>query len=124
MFETLKRFHRIRFFVLSCCVMPDHFHAIIRPYEKSKGVWWPLGPLVKGIKGASARAINLRRGAKGSLWQDECFDRMIRNIDEFGETWDYIKLNPARAGLTDDKGRYDGLWINSYRDGFVPKAMQ
>jgi putative transposase len=51
------------------------------------------------MKGFSAREINDARGIKGTLWQDESFDRIVRDYDEYLEKWNYIRLNPVKNGL-------------------------
>jgi hypothetical protein len=38
-----------------------------------------------------------RRGEK--FWQDEFFDRIVRNDSEFGRIEQYIEWNPVKAGL-------------------------
>src|SRR5262249_31005627 len=43
--------------------------------------------------------IQQRRGASGSLWQDESFDRIIRDQREFEEKWNYVWMNSVKAGL-------------------------
>jgi len=83
--------------LLAAVVMPDHVHFLARPQP---GV--ELSRMMKGIKGVTARKINQARGSRGSLWQDESFDRIIRDEQEFGEKLEYILLNPVKAGLAED----------------------
>jgi putative transposase len=54
---------------------------------------------MKGIKGVSGRLINQRRGGQGQVWQDESYDRIVRDWKEFQEKLVYILENPVRAGL-------------------------
>jgi putative transposase len=35
----------------------------------------------------------------GSLWQEEFFDHVLRSSESYSQKWDYVKENPARAGL-------------------------
>ena len=36
----------------------------------------------------------------GTVWQSERYDRIIRNDQEFHDTWKYIRQNPIKAGLS------------------------
>jgi hypothetical protein len=33
------------------------------------------------------------------FWQDESYDRLVRDTEEFYRTMQYIERNPVRAGL-------------------------
>lgn len=54
---------------------------------------------MKGIKGVSARKINLSRQSTGQLWQEESWDRLVRDAAEFQEKLQYMAGNPVKAGL-------------------------
>ena len=81
--------------------MPDHVHLLLRPREVESGLWTDLGKIMKIVKGAGARRINLALGTSGSVWQDESYDRIIRDEQEFEGKWTYMRENPVRAGLVD-----------------------
>jgi putative transposase len=87
-------------------VMPDHTHLIFRPREREHGLWWDLAVIMKSIKGASARRINQALGSQGPVWQNENFDRIVRDEDEYQEKWRYMYENPLRASLVDDPEEY------------------
>ncbi|MBL8745133.1 MAG: class I tRNA ligase family protein [Phycisphaerae bacterium] len=80
-------------------VMPDHVHLLITPLKRPDGMWEPLPELVQSIKRHSAREIDKSRGVEGTLWQEEYFDRIVRDADEFAEKWNYMVFNPVKAGL-------------------------
>jgi putative transposase len=104
-------FHMERYILYAAVVMPDHAHVLIRPLEKQPGVWWDLGELLKGIKGVSARRVNEAIGRKGSIWQDERYDRQIRTESDFYEKRYYIATNPVRSGLVEKPEDWDALWL-------------
>jgi len=107
--------------------MPNHVHALIEPREQSgvesdtvipaggsgagaqtgMSVSLPSRPapslsrLLKGIKGARARAANQLLGQKGSFWMDESYDRIVRDGEEYQHFVNYIRANPAKARLPD-----------------------
>ncbi|HZK75978.1 MAG TPA: hypothetical protein VFD13_03635 [Candidatus Kapabacteria bacterium] len=96
-------------------IMPDHVHLIIQPLPSEKfdttldyprAIYYSLGEICKGIKGASARDINQLLGTTGSVFQDERFDRILRNEKEYLEKYRYILYNPVKAGLIEPYGKY------------------
>jgi len=51
-------------------------------------------------KGPTGRWANKLLGRVGKpFWQEEYFDRLVRNASEFKQIRHYIELNPAKAGL-------------------------
>jgi hypothetical protein len=54
---------------------------------------------MKGIKGVAARLINQSRNSTGTVWQDESWDRIIRDEREFETKLQYMADNPVKAGL-------------------------
>lgn len=123
--ECVKHYHKQRYFVSAAVIMPDHAHLLIAPMRREDGSWWDLMKLVGGMKGVSARRINRLRGCRGALWQDESFDRIVReNEFEFPEKYGYICENPVRAGLCKTREEYPWLWLVSLRDGYVPNQSR
>jgi putative DNA methylase len=81
--------HELHAFV----VMPNHVHILITPRID-------LAKITRAIKGKSARRSNLILRRTGQpFWQDESFDRWVRNPEEFRKVKGYIESNPVRAGL-------------------------
>jgi REP element-mobilizing transposase RayT len=98
-----------KFYQLAAAViMPDHVHLLLRPIGD-----YTLSRVMKGIKGVSAHLLNQRRGTRGQIWQDESWDRIIRDDAEFEEKLTYMANNPVKAGLVDPDEPYDGWLINS-----------
>jgi REP element-mobilizing transposase RayT len=95
--------HRRFYSLVAVVVMPDHVHLILRPLPGLD-----LSRIMKGIKGVSANLLNRARGTAGTVWQDESYDRIIRNEDEFNEKLNYMLNNPAKAGLCAPGEEYDG----------------
>lgn len=87
-------------------VMPNHVHLMFAP---SAG--FSLSRILKGIKGVTARQINGKRGVRGRLWQDESFDRIVRDQTELQEKLEYMLENPVKAGLTVDSWQYPGWYV-------------
>ena len=98
-----KKFYQLA----AAVVMPDHVHLLLRPLPE-----YELSRIMKGLKGACARMINQRRNASGSIWQDESWDRIVRDAAEFDEKLQYMADNPVKAGLVKEIQQYVG-WFCS-----------
>ncbi|MGA8572870.1 MAG: hypothetical protein ACLP7A_02830 [Desulfobaccales bacterium] len=49
---------------------------------------------------------------QGALWQDERFDRIVRDEGEFLEKWKHIRHNPMKSGLAIIPEEYPWLFEN------------
>jgi REP element-mobilizing transposase RayT len=94
--------------------MPDHVHMLLCP---SPGT--PLNRVMKGIKGVTARKLNKQRGTRGAMWQDEYYDRIVRDNDEFVGKLQYMFHNPLGYGLVEDPLEYDGWYMKEVADNNV-----
>ena len=95
-------------------VMPNHVHVLATPRIAARQ--W-LGPL----KGFTAHEANLILGLKGPFWQDESYDHLVRDRQEFERIQRYIERNPVRAGLADSPDEFP--W-SSAAPGGSPAAGQ
>jgi putative transposase len=100
-FDHIKE-GRSRFYcLLSAVAMPDHVHMLLKPFAS-----FSLSRIMHGVKGVSARKINIHRGTTGPLWQDESYDRIVRDEQDFIRKLEYISLNPVKAGLASSPEQY------------------
>jgi REP element-mobilizing transposase RayT len=84
----------------SFAIMPNHVHILVTPNV-------PLATLTKSLKSFTGRKANEILGlAEGPFWQEESYDRLIRNRQEFDRIAYYIEQNPVRAGLVNQAGQY------------------
>ncbi len=85
----------MHYLVHAWVVMANHVHILITPrVEVSK--------LMQSLKRFTGREGNRILGLTGHpFWQDESFDRLVRNEDEFRRIARYIEMNPMRAGLVE-----------------------
>jgi hypothetical protein len=60
----------------------------------------------------SAWKINKSRNQAGHVWQDESYDRIVRDQAELIREFYYMLYNPVKKGLTNDPWRYHGWWCN------------
>jgi len=115
MFAEVLDYDDGRRYELHCYVlMPDHFHALLRPLPRGDGVV-PLSEIMQAIKSVSARRVNRLSGRNGSLWLEDGYTRFIRNDKEYRATWRYIHSNPMRAGYIGWRGKWPWWWEWSRR---------
>jgi REP element-mobilizing transposase RayT len=62
------------------------------------------------IKSYSAQQIAKVMKHIGTVWQDERYDRIIRDSKEFQNTWEYIRQNPVKANLSATPKEYPFFW--------------
>ncbi len=105
--ESCKHFDRERYHLWSAVVMPDHVHLLLTPMEQKKGEWYSLSLILHSIKSFSSKEINKLLNRGGTIWQDESFDRIVRDEEEFFEKWNYIRNNPSKRGLCKTPERYE-----------------
>ncbi len=104
--DACMHWHAKRADVHLVTVMPDHVHMLIQPRKRDDGSWYALPDLLHSIKSFSAHQINERRGTEGAVWQNEYFDRIVRDEDEYVEKFAYMQTNPVKAGLCERRSEY------------------
>jgi REP element-mobilizing transposase RayT len=82
-------------------VMPNHVHAILRPLRQQI---LPLEKILQSRKRRTSREINAVVGRSGLLWQEESFDRIIRDEEHLYRCIQYIGSNLAKAGMPPGQG--------------------
>ncbi len=74
-------------------VMANHVHLLITPRM-------PVSKLMQSLKRFTATEANKTLCLTGNpFWQDESYDRLVRNEVEFERVAHYIAMNPVKAGL-------------------------
>lgn len=92
--DTLQHFDGDRHFHHAWVIMPNHVHCLTTLSPSHK-----LEQVVKSWKGFSATSINKHLDRTGALWQEDYFDRLIRDAEHFTNCVRYIRRNPQKAGL-------------------------
>jgi putative transposase len=56
------------------------------------------------MKSAQAVAASLCEASavRSPIWQRGFFDHVLRNDENYGQKWNYIRENPVRAGLVNN----------------------
>jgi len=86
-------------------VMPDHIHLFCRPKEESVS----LSVFVGRFKSWTQKAAK-ESGCCARLWQKEFFDHILRSRESYMKKWEYVQMNPVRAGLCSnpEEWKYQG----------------
>ncbi len=87
-------------------VMPNHVHLLVTPVVV-------VCKVMQSLKRFTAREGNRMLGLTGKpFWQDESYDRLVRNEKEFERIASYIEMNPVTAGLaaTPEEFRWSSSW--------------
>ncbi|MFO1486791.1 MAG: transposase [Verrucomicrobiaceae bacterium] len=91
---TLRHFDGDRHHHHTWVIMPNHVHCLTTLNANSK-----LEQVIRSWKGFSATSINKHLNRSGALWQEDYFDRLIRDAAHFTSCVRYIRKNPEKAKL-------------------------
>ncbi len=97
--------------------MPDHVHLFVRlPDEIGLGRW--IGGLKRHLGAAlwisGIPRPRIPKSRRHAYWQAGLFDHVLRSNDSYEEKWEYVRMNPVRAGLV----RHADEW--PYQGEIVP----
>ncbi len=101
--STDKKYELICF-----CIMSNHFHLVFEMIQEN----YPINKIMQSIKGFSARMINKKLGKNGDIWQDENYDRIVRNGEELGRIIRYTLNNPVKVGLVEKWEDWEFNYLN------------
>jgi REP element-mobilizing transposase RayT len=74
--------------------MPDHIHLFVMfPREGMLLANW-----VKTLRTVVGKCL-LKLGHAKPHWQEGFFDHVLRSAESYGQKWEYVRMNPVRAGL-------------------------
>lgn len=84
-------------------IMPDHLHLIIKI---ENGPMWASAPTKSISQIVKSFKILVTKEIGRSIFQRSFFDHVIRNEEDYLETWNYIESNPGKLWE-----KYNGLEI-------------
>lgn len=96
------------FGVEAYCIMPNHVHLVLTPYEFSETADYSLAKIMHNIKRNSANQANKVLERTGAFWQHENYDHFARDEAELERIIKYILYNPVKANLV--KEQKDWKW--------------
>ncbi|MEW6403190.1 MAG: transposase [Chloroflexota bacterium] len=102
------RYHDGEWFdLLAYCIMPNHVHLVLTPYEDATEVY-SLTKIMHNIKRNSAKQANRVLGREGTFWQHESYDHFARDEAKLERIIKYVLYNPVKANLV--KEQRDWKW--------------
>jgi type I restriction enzyme R subunit len=124
--DALMFFDADRLWLGDFVIMPNHCHALILPAGT-----WGLEDLMGSIKKWCSRQIGLwlqqqpqatrptpRRNSKPRFYQQESYDRIVRDAEELAAFRGYIARNAAESNLPPEAYTYRAAeWL----DAFAPR---
>jgi len=111
--ENLQRLDGLDYRLDAFSIMSNHVHTVFKPLDDGNSIterWDEHGELVIepneaalaqilfSLKGRSARECNLILERRGSFWEHESVDHVIRR-GKFDKTVRYVLNNPVKVGL-------------------------
>ena len=118
--DRMKAYDQKWYDLIAYCIMSNHVHALLdfsiqlpkdnlTPFDETKYV--QLNTVMKHIKGTSAANINYQCRRTGTFWQEESYDRYIRNERHLFQATDYICQNPVKAGICKNWNDYPFTFV-------------
>jgi REP element-mobilizing transposase RayT len=114
-FNSCLYFHPKLISLLAAVVMPDHVHMLFKLRWHPDGEPVQLKEILGPIKGYAAHAINKLLRRRGSVWQEESFDHVVR-CNSVAEKIEYLRFNPVHLGLVRVPSDYPWLWWAGHSD--------
>jgi putative transposase len=88
--------------VYAYCLMTNHVHLVIDTGDDPEN----LGLLMKRVAGRQTRYVNKLEDRSGSLWEGRYKSSPVNANEYLLACCRYVEMNPVRAGMVDDPGRY------------------
>ena len=74
--------------------MPDHVHLFV--FMPPEGIL--LAKWIEALRTVIGKQL-LRLGEQKPHWQEGFFDHVLRSAESYAQKWEYVRMNPVRAGL-------------------------
>ena len=98
---ALKFFEGDRYTLHAWSVMPNHVHAVLQPHDGQK-----LEKILQAWKSFTSKKANEMLQRSGTFWQEEYYDHVVRDGEDFRNQIHYVLENPR-------KGKASGEWTGS-----------
>lgn len=96
MSKSLLHFQDERCLTSCFTVMPNHVHAVTKLLGE-----FELEDILESVKRFVSRKVNTVLGRSGQLWEEESYDRIVRDEEHLFRVVQYIGRNGKKAGLPD-----------------------
>jgi REP element-mobilizing transposase RayT len=89
---AIRHFDSLRYRLHAYVVMNDHVHVLVELLADYR-----LEQVIYSWKSYTANLIQREFGRQGGIWQEEYFDRVVRDDEEYAQKRDYILNNPHKG---------------------------
>jgi len=104
--DALKYFDNERYKVICSTTMSNHVHFIFYQLKQ------PIRSIMHSLKSYTANEVNKILGREGRFWQEESFDRVVRNQEDLGKKINYVLDNPVKIGVVSHWSKYKYNYIH------------
>jgi REP element-mobilizing transposase RayT len=101
--DALRHFGNARYVLHAYVIMNDHVHILVQILSGYR-----LEDVVSSWKSFTANRLQRDLGRTGAVWQDEYFDRAVRDDAAYDQKRGYILNNPWKRWP--DLGSYRWVW--------------
>jgi REP element-mobilizing transposase RayT len=113
--ESLLFFDSERYRLYAWVIMPNHVHVLFTPANT-----YSLADILHSWKSYTTHQANRILNCQGKFWQEESFDRYIRDERHFLAAVDYIESNPVKALLCAKNEDWEFSSASEKRAGETP----
>ncbi len=105
--EAIKHFDGERYTLHAWSVMPNHVHAVLRPHDGQE-----REKILHSWKSFTAKKANEMLGKTGGFWQEEYYDHVVRDGEDFRNQVRYVLENPRKGNAAEEWTRsvYGSTW--------------
>jgi REP element-mobilizing transposase RayT len=103
--DALMHFDGRRYLLFGWVVMHDHVHVIVQPESQ------PLADILHTWKSYTAWKLQREGLRQGRVWQDESWDRLVRDERELAQKMTYVWNNPI-CRWPELQGDYEWRWVS------------
>jgi len=89
------------------CIMPNHVHWLFTPNEG-----FSLPQILHSLKSFTANEANKLLNRRGTFWNKEYYDHLVRDSEQFGKIVIYVLENPVNAGLCKEWRDWRWSWCS------------
>jgi 1-hydroxy-2-methyl-2-(E)-butenyl 4-diphosphate synthase len=104
---ALRHFDGSRYILHAWAIMPNHVHVVLTPENDEK-----LEKILHSWKSFTAKKANEIIGRSGGFWQEEYYDHVVRDGEDFRNQVRYVVENPSKGGASREwtGSRYGVTW--------------
>jgi REP element-mobilizing transposase RayT len=116
--DALRFFQDVRYELSAWVVMPNHVHVVFSPIPPRT-----VSTILHTWKSFTSHGLQkLLPNPIVPFWQNESYDHLVRNDDDFHRCCRYTVMNPVNAGLCAEPHLWP--WSSAYKGGVVTRPSR